>query len=386
MLAEVAMSTPTANDFSLICGIQWVNAQGQATPDTNSAIALAQCQHLAPFKMSRQIPICQDHALRLDEPKMGRWRLLPLPGQAVEDYSPLVVRSLREWVEIPEPVVEAIRDWVREEDFPRVLRELGVRVRRAGTNDPKDNYGVEKIFALDHCFVLRHGMYVGIEPDGYIHKTTEEIRLLPLGKGAFLHVCRVHWQAEIDYRRMLKKAKRPEDLPDWSSLEVAFSKIQKDDQMTKDSKAVPARLDADRTAVPISRIVHHPPAGACVGPGSRLVQPEYEDDKGVRTPLKPARKPLSRAQELILKSVPAHGYSPGDRVRIKGTEAKGIVVLSVAGGLLRDEQVLVYLDEKHQGYLVQFDPGPPPDYKPIPRDRGSYVTIILVHPSNLLPE
>lgn len=47
----------------------------------------------------------------------------------------------------------------------------------------------------------------------------------------------------------------------------------------------PARLDTDRTAKPLTRIVSHPPAHWCVGPGMVLVDPEYEANTGERHPL-----------------------------------------------------------------------------------------------------
>ncbi len=46
-----------------------------------------------------------------------------------------------------------------------------------------------------------------------------------------------------------------------------------------------ARLDTDGTAKPKTRIIHHPPEMACMGPGTPLHAPEYEDEKGKRTPL-----------------------------------------------------------------------------------------------------
>lgn len=46
-----------------------------------------------------------------------------------------------------------------------------------------------------------------------------------------------------------------------------------------------ARLDADRTAEPLTRIEHHPPRGGCIGPYMPLVNPEYVDENGKRTPL-----------------------------------------------------------------------------------------------------
>lgn len=55
--------------------------------------------------------------------------------------------------------------------------------------------------------------------------------------------------------------------------------------------AAKARLDADRTAKPLTRIVHHPPSGACVGPGMPLHSPEYEGADGERVPLDARREP-----------------------------------------------------------------------------------------------
>jgi hypothetical protein len=51
------------------------------------------------------------------------------------------------------------------------------------------------------------------------------------------------------------------------------------------AKCAPARLDADRTAKPKTRLVGHAKRGDCVGPGS--VQPDALEDTatGKRTPL-----------------------------------------------------------------------------------------------------
>jgi len=49
--------------------------------------------------------------------------------------------------------------------------------------------------------------------------------------------------------------------------------------------AVPARIDADRTAKPLTSIVHHPPIQWCVGPGTRLIDPEYVGCDGRRKSL-----------------------------------------------------------------------------------------------------
>jgi hypothetical protein len=52
-----------------------------------------------------------------------------------------------------------------------------------------------------------------------------------------------------------------------------------------EKKAGYARVDHDRTAKPLTRIVHHPDVSKCFGPGSKLTRPEYEAEDGTRTPL-----------------------------------------------------------------------------------------------------
>lgn len=47
----------------------------------------------------------------------------------------------------------------------------------------------------------------------------------------------------------------------------------------------PARLDAEGTAKPKTRIVNHPKSGWCVGPATVLIAPEYEDENGDRISL-----------------------------------------------------------------------------------------------------
>jgi len=46
-----------------------------------------------------------------------------------------------------------------------------------------------------------------------------------------------------------------------------------------------ARLDADKTAKPKTRIIKHVPVGQCVGPHTHLTDLEYEDEDGLRTKL-----------------------------------------------------------------------------------------------------
>lgn len=46
-----------------------------------------------------------------------------------------------------------------------------------------------------------------------------------------------------------------------------------------------ARLDSEGTAKPLTRLIHHPNRDFCVGPGISLVNPQYENEEGHRTPL-----------------------------------------------------------------------------------------------------
>ena len=49
-------------------------------------------------------------------------------------------------------------------------------------------------------------------------------------------------------------------------------------------KSVPARLDADKTCKPMTRIIHHPEQERCIGPGTPLRNPELENlETGVHT-------------------------------------------------------------------------------------------------------
>lgn len=159
----------------LTCQIKWVDASGRETPDTHPAIGLAVLHLLQPYETSRPIPICAHHAERIWSERLDRnWQLLPLPGQRLEEYHPLVVRSLREFVPIPRAVVEAVRQWVKPEDFLQVLNQLQVHKRVEYDRFPDGdrasfNHGIAPRYTLDHCSVFRHGMYVGIEPDGYLH-------------------------------------------------------------------------------------------------------------------------------------------------------------------------------------------------------------------------
>lgn len=96
----------------------------------------------------------------------------------------------------------------------------------------------------------------------------------------------------------------------------------------------PARLDADRTAQPLTRIVHHPPREGCIGPYMPLVAPEYEDEHGKRTPLDaPATAPhdLTPSEVALAKILAA---SADWRWRIGEGDA-GTIVRNIVTDLYR---------------------------------------------------
>jgi len=68
------------------CRIQWVDANGNPTPDKSTAIGTVYCKaHLAwmpdgravTMEKSASFPICAWHARRLDEPGMENWVFEP---------------------------------------------------------------------------------------------------------------------------------------------------------------------------------------------------------------------------------------------------------------------------------------------------------------------
>lgn len=110
-----------------------------------------------------------------------------------------------------------------------------------------------------------------------------------------------------------------------------------------------ARLDANRTAQPRTRIVHHPPRNACLGPHMPLVNPEYEDENGSRVPLTaPAlvHFPSSRAGftwcGLPLDIAPETGISDGvqaDRAGVLFATNMPIVTCPGCNGPMVDPDV-----------------------------------------------
>lgn len=73
------------------CQIQWINRQGQPTPDTNPSIGtcyiIAHIDHIpgrpTPYHVpeSQHFHICAEHAQQLNRPGMQWWRFEPLPPE-----------------------------------------------------------------------------------------------------------------------------------------------------------------------------------------------------------------------------------------------------------------------------------------------------------------
>jgi hypothetical protein len=70
------------------CEIQWIDASGKATPDTNEAIGhVYREEYFAPpsrilpegfgHKRTKDFPICAEHAKQLNRPGMEHWFFVP---------------------------------------------------------------------------------------------------------------------------------------------------------------------------------------------------------------------------------------------------------------------------------------------------------------------
>ena len=103
-----------------------------------------------------------------------------------------------------------------------------------------------------------------------------------------------------------------------------------------------ARLDADRTAEPLTRIEHHPPHGGCVSPYMPLVAPEYVGANGERVPLiSPAEAPpdLAPSEVALAKMLAAYlEWYAAEKSRYTGDDES----VDHMGGALEDEGMLDY--------------------------------------------
>ena len=70
----------------ITCNIQWIDEQGNPTPDTNPAIGIVTCHSVSFGKEgSRPFFICAEHAKRLREDELSDWRL-HMPEQVSENF------------------------------------------------------------------------------------------------------------------------------------------------------------------------------------------------------------------------------------------------------------------------------------------------------------
>jgi hypothetical protein len=102
-------------------------------------------------KGSSPFPICEEHAKR----KSRYWKLLPLPGVAVEQAHQLVQQDDRY--------------------FPRIITDIVINaLKERFPNDTcciRNNILNEVEWdSMNRCYYIeRWGMYIGIEENGYIH-------------------------------------------------------------------------------------------------------------------------------------------------------------------------------------------------------------------------
>jgi len=71
------------------CRIQWIDSQGNPTPDANPAVGVAwtvdyyhmmRDGHVIHFTESEAFPICEAHRARMDAPETAFWRFAPYYG------------------------------------------------------------------------------------------------------------------------------------------------------------------------------------------------------------------------------------------------------------------------------------------------------------------
>ena len=132
------------------CRIGWIDDVGVASWDTKEAIALAICYDPVSFgeKGSEPFPICLHHA----QSKGKWWKLLPLPGQSLEDSNPLVQEDARYFNIISDVVSSSIR----KRSFAHDVRDA---VECFNKLERYSNY-----WGFEH-----NGIFYGVEDDGHIH-------------------------------------------------------------------------------------------------------------------------------------------------------------------------------------------------------------------------
>ena len=107
----------------------------------------------------------------------------------------------------------------------------------------------------------------------------------------------------------------------------------------------PARLDADRTAEPLTSIVHHPHVGDCVGPAMPLHNPEHVAEDGTRTPLAGTTLPAPNNMGIDL-------FKPSEHPKLTMREIWIAQAAACNGIAARDEQIvaaLLAIVKRHAG-------------------------------------
>lgn len=129
------------------CQCEWIDSQGNPTPDDYPAVAQVICYDPRTFGEDGCPPflICEKHLS-----KKGKfWKAIPLPGQSLAEAHKDVQWDAQTFKIIPNVVIESIK-----KSFPGSSDDI--------LNSLKYN--------RDHFYFERWDMYVGVEEkDGFIH-------------------------------------------------------------------------------------------------------------------------------------------------------------------------------------------------------------------------
>lgn len=103
-LAQALDRASAGEPIAPVCQIQWIDAQGNPTPDTNPAVARVRCKaydkmlhgRMLHFTQSEWFNICAEHAKQMSEPGMEIWECEPIAPPVPKPATP---KHLKRWTQ-----------------------------------------------------------------------------------------------------------------------------------------------------------------------------------------------------------------------------------------------------------------------------------------------